>query len=144
MIEVTQTIVVAKPLEDVFAFWADHSNNTRWQLGQKRCEWTSDGPIGVGSTYEQEASFLGRPIISRFECTEFEPDRRIRIVTTESTMPLDITREVSRTDDGRTRLVATIRGGSDGWSRLFDPLTRRMVARTTAKDYRRLAELLDS
>lgn len=30
----------------------------------RSCRWTSDPPIGVGSTYDQVASFLGREIIT--------------------------------------------------------------------------------
>ena len=98
-----------RPPAEVFAFWGDHANNPQWQMGQRRCTWTSEPPIWVGSTYEQEAALMGRPIISTFECVEFEPDRRIRMKTTTSTIPLDITREVAPDGDGGTTLTATIR-----------------------------------
>ena len=143
MIEVRQSITVKRPPAEVFAFWGDHANNPQWQMGQRRCTWTSEPPIGVGSTYEQEAALMGRPIISTFECVEFEPDRRIRMKTTTSTIPLDITREVAPDGDGGTTLTATIRGGPEGIGRLFDPIMKWMVGRNVGKDYQRLKELLD-
>ena len=67
MIEVKVTIDVTAAPADVFEYWSDHSNNPQWQTGQRSCTWTSEPPIGIGSTYGQEAAFLGRPIISSFE-----------------------------------------------------------------------------
>jgi uncharacterized protein YndB with AHSA1/START domain len=142
MIEVTASADIARPAPEVFDYVADMANNPRWQQGQESCTWTSAGPIGVGSTYDQRARFLGREVVSSFEVVEYEPGRRIRIRTIESTMPLDITREVEPLDAGRARVTATIRGGPAGLLRLLDPLTRRMVQRTVRSDYARLAALL--
>lgn len=143
MIEVRQSITVKRSPGEVFAFWSDHSNNPLWQKGQRRCTWTSEPPIRVGSTYDQEATMMGRPIISSFECVEYEPSRLIRIKTTKSALPLDITREVEVSADGGTTLRATIRGEPQGFMKLFNPLTRWMVARNVRKDYENLKELLD-
>jgi uncharacterized membrane protein len=143
MIEITATADVHRPAEELFAFVADMENNPRWQQGQVSCEWTTPPPIGVGSRYDQHARFLGRDIVSTFEVTELEPDRRIRIRTVDGPMPMDITREVEPTGDGRSRVTATIRGGPTGPLRLLDPLTRRMVQRSVRGDYERLGRLLD-
>lgn len=142
MIEVTATADVAVPAADLFAFVADMPNNPRWQRGQESCEWTSPPPVGVGSTYDQRARFLGREIVSSFEVVAFEPGRLIRIRTVGGGMPMDITREVEPLGDGRSRVHATVRGGPTGAARLLDPLTRRMVQRSVRADYERLAALL--
>jgi len=144
MIEVLIDIDVDAPPDEVFAYWSDHSNNPTWQAGMKSCTWTSEPPIGVGSTYDQEAAFLGRPVITKFECVEYEPGRKIRIKSTVSTLPLDITREVAPTPSGGTNLKATIRGEPTGLMKLLNPMTKRMVARNVNRDYVRLKELLDS
>ncbi|MGI9615167.1 MAG: SRPBCC family protein [Acidimicrobiales bacterium] len=143
MIEVLIDIDVKAPPDEVFAFWSDHANNPSWQNGMKSCTWTSEPPIGVGSTYDQEASFLGRPITTSFEVVEFEPGTKIRITSTVSTLPLDITREVAPTAEGGTNLKATIRGEPGGLMKLMNPLSQRMVARNVNRDYARLKVLLD-
>ncbi len=143
MIEVNESIEVDKPPAEVFAFWSDWSNNPTWQTGMESCTWTSEPPLRLGSTYDQRASFLGRPVVSSFEVVEYEPDTMVRIKTTKGTFPLDITRRVSPRPNGGTILTATIRGGPEGVMRLLDPLTRRMVARSIGQDYQRLKQLLD-
>lgn len=143
MIEVRVNIEVALPPQEVFDYWSDHANNPSWQQGMVSCTWTSEPPIGVGSTYDQVAKFLGFRIVSTFECVEHEPGTMIRMRTTKSTMPLDITRRVEPTPSGGTALTAIIRGEPKGIAKLFDPLTRRMVERNVNQDYGRLKELLD-
>lgn len=143
MIEVEVTIQVDRAPDEVFAFWSDWTNNPRWQSGMERCTWTSEPPLRVGSTYDQEARFLGRLMRSSFEVVEYEPDRRIRIRTTAGTLPLDITREVLPQPDGGTTLHAIIRGEPTGVLRLLGPLTQRMVERNVRADYARLQEMLD-
>lgn len=143
MIEVRVSIEVDRPPEEVFAYWSDWTNNPKWQQGMESCTWTSEPPLRLGSTYDQRASMLGRPIVSSFEVVEYEPDHLVRIKTTKSTLPLDITRRVTPRSDGGTTLDATIRGEPKGLMRLFDPLTKRMVERNVRQDYARLKELLD-
>lgn len=143
MIEVKVRIEVKPPPDDVFAYWSDWSNNPTWQTGMQSCTWTSEPPLALGSTYDQRASFLGRPIVSSFEVVEFESGRKVRIRTTKSSLPLDITRQVTPRPGGGTILEATIRGEPTGVMRLFNPLMQRMVARSINQDYGRLKELLD-
>lgn len=144
MIEVRVTIEVEQPPEKVFDYWAEWSNNPQWQTGMQSCEWTSNPPLQIGSTYDQHASMMGRPIVSSFEVVEYEPGTKLRIRTTQSTLPLDITRQVSPGPNGGTTLNAIIRGEPGGLMRLLNPLTRRMVERNVNKDYERLKELLNS
>ena len=143
MIEVIVRIDVKAPPEATFAFVSEWSNNPKWQLGMKSCTWTSEPPLRLGSTYDQTASFLGRPIISSFEVVEFEPGAKVRIRTTKSSLPLDITRQVAPGPNGGSTITATIRGEPGSLMRIFNPLTKRMVERNVTKDYARLRHLLD-
>lgn len=144
MIEVSVTIEVDLDPAAVFAYWAEWSNNPQWQKGMERCEWTSEPPLRLGSTYDQHARFLRRPIVSSFEVVEFEPDRLLRIRATKSTLPLDITRRVEPGQAGGTVLQALIKGEPAGLMKLFNSLTARMVRSNVEADYARLKELLNA
>ncbi len=142
MIEVRGGVTTHLPPEELFAFVADASNNPSWQRGMVSCTWTTPPPLAVGSTYEQHARFLVRDVRSTFEVVEFEPGRHIRLRTTTSTFPLDVTRDVEPVDPVGSRVLATVRGGPVGVAAVFDPLTRLLVARSVARDYARLGALL--
>jgi len=136
--KVEVTIDVAADPVEVFAYWSDWTNNPSWQNGMKACTWTSEPPMQVGSTYDQEAAMAGKAIISSFVVTEFVPDTLVRIETTKSTIPLDITREVKSNASGGTTLHATICGGPTGFMRVFNPIMEKMVRRNVTADYERL------
>lgn len=135
---------VDRPAAEVFEFVSDASNNPRWQKGQQSCEWTSPPPIGVGSTYEQRARFLGRTVNSSFVVTEYEPGRSIAIESTGGSFPITVRRSVEPIDEGRTRVTAEIDGDPGRFFRLFGPLVRPLAQRSVDADYARLQALLES
>lgn len=135
---------IARPSNEVFDFLADASNNPLWQGGMQSCRWTSPLPIGVGSTYEQQARFLGRAITSTFVVTEFEPGRRIALRTLESTFPIEVERQVEQSGSGTCRVSAIIRGGPNGrLAALLAPVANRLAQRSIDRDYDRLVEYLE-
>lgn len=144
MIEVTSEVVIHRPADEVFAFLADAENNPAWQQGMERCQWTTTPPIREGSTYQQEARMLGKPIVSTFEVVDFEPGRRITIRTIESSFPIRVTRTVEPTGEGSCLARARVTGDPSGAFRLAGPLMRRMVERSVRGDYRRLKEHLET
>ncbi len=144
MIEVKVTIDVEAPPDVAFDYWSEWANNSKWQQGMQSCTWTSDPPMRVGSTYDQKASMFGRPIISSFEVVEYEPGTTVRIRTTKSTLPFDITRQVAPGPNGGTTLTAIIRGEPRGLMRVFNPLMKHMVRRNVHQDYQRLKVILDN
>lgn len=109
------------------------------------CEWTSEPPISVGSTYTQRARFMGRNVVSSFVVTDFEPGRRIAIETTESTFPIQVERRVEPVDEGSCQVSADITGGPDkGMMKLMAPLIQRRAQKSVDADYDQLVQLLES
>ena len=144
MIEIVTTTAISRPTGDVFSFVADMTNNPDWQGGMQSCQWTSDPPIRVGSTYDQVASFLGKEIRSSFEVTELDPGRMIRIATTSGSMPIDVTRTVEPIDHEQSRVTAVVRGDPSGLFSVAKPLMKAMVGRNVRRDYARLKEFLEA
>ena len=66
VIDVSHSIDIDRPGGEVFDFVSEFPNNPRWQRGQRSCEWTSEPPLRVGSTYDQHARFLGRDMTNSF------------------------------------------------------------------------------
>lgn len=129
---------------EVFEFFADATNNPKWQLGMVSCEWTTPPPIGVGSLYEQHARFMGRDVRSVFRVTEFEPGKSIKIETIESTFPITVHRWVEPAGPNTSRVNADIGGGPTGFLRLLAPLMAGKAQKSVDADYDRLKVLLES
>jgi uncharacterized membrane protein len=77
VIEVSTSIEIDRLADEVFAFVSEFRNNPRWQRGQRSCEWTSEPPLRVGSTYDQRAHFLGKDVVNSFEVIEHQPGRLV-------------------------------------------------------------------
>lgn len=138
--EFTHSIEIDRPAAEVFAFVAEPENNPTWQGGMRSCKWTSPTRLEVGSTYAQEASFLGFRIETLFRVTEFEPGRTISIESTQSTFPIQVTRSVESLGPDRCRVTAHIRGQPTGIIKLMSGMVRGSVR----KDYLKLKSMLES
>jgi hypothetical protein len=54
-----QSVVINRPVEQVFAFVSDLENDPPWS-GAAEMRRTSPGPVGIGTTFQQRDRFLGR------------------------------------------------------------------------------------
>ena len=72
-----RTIVIARPVEEVFAFFADcETNDPLWRDHVK--EISGEGTAGVGMVYHQRVTGPGgRSIPADFEITTYEPNERL-------------------------------------------------------------------
>ncbi len=131
---------IKRPADEVAAFFFDVANNLEWQSGMKSCEWTSEPPIAVGSTYEQVAEFRGKPVISTFEVTDFVPGKSMRVESIKSTFPIQVTRTVESLTDSSCKVQAHVSGQPAGVIRIFSFLGERAVKKSIEADYDRLVE----
>lgn len=146
-IRITSGVDVAVAPHRAWDVVADFARNPEWQAGMRSCAWLTSPPVRLGSRYQQEARFLGRPITTTFEVVALdEPGDdghgSITISSVASTFPLEVTRTVAPTPRG-CRIGADVAGRPNGWTAWLGPLLSRMVQRSVDGDYRRLRSLLE-
>ncbi len=76
--EFSGTAVIDRPIDEVFAFLADGTNDPAFSPRVQEIHRAGDGPIGVGTVFESRVKDAGMTTSRRFELTEFDPPRRIR------------------------------------------------------------------
>jgi uncharacterized membrane protein len=70
-----RTVVIARPVSDVFAFFTEHANDQKWRSHVK--EISAEGPLAVGARVHQViAGPGGRGIASDIEVTGYQPNSR--------------------------------------------------------------------
>ncbi|MCC3763358.1 SRPBCC family protein [Glycomyces sp. TRM65418] len=74
----TNTIRIDRPTAEVFAYLADPENIPQWNYAISETKKTSEGPVGVGSSYLQTRT-VPEHSEETVEVTEYEPDRRFAI-----------------------------------------------------------------
>ena len=142
MIRVVTGVNIDRPSEEVFAFISNFENNPKWQSGQLEAKFSSEGPLRVGSTYDQVAKFMGRRIESSFEVLEYEPNRKVKASTTSGSFPITFTRMVEPRDGG-AKVTAIVEGNANGFFKLAEPLLSRMVQRSVDSDYQTLKRVME-
>jgi uncharacterized protein YndB with AHSA1/START domain len=72
------TVVIDRPIEEVFAFLADGENDPKFSSRVLEMAKTTDGPPAVGTVYASTVKDAGMKTKREFKLTEFEPPSRIR------------------------------------------------------------------
>ena len=137
------SIVINRPLEEVFAFVSNPENSPKWILGISELTIASAGPIGVGSTYRSVFTFLGRRIETEAEFTEFEPNHSFAQKSKSGPFPVQNRVNFER-DQGGTRVTLTLAGEPGGFFKLAEPLLVGMIKRQFEADFANLKDLLDA
>jgi hypothetical protein len=73
-----KTVIVDKPLDAVFGYLSDFTTTTEWDPGTVVTV-NHHGDGGVGTTYLNTSTFLGRKTQLTYIVGEFIPGRRIRL-----------------------------------------------------------------
>jgi uncharacterized protein YndB with AHSA1/START domain len=72
------TVVIDRPIEQVFAFLADGENDPKFSSRVLEIAKTTDGPPGVGTIYASTVKDAGMKSKREFKLTEFVEPTRIR------------------------------------------------------------------
>jgi len=129
------TTVIDRPIEEVFAFLSDGTNDPKFRPRVLEIAKATDGPVGVGTTYKSTVKDAGVKTQREFKVTEFEPPTKIRwaeISTNQVMAPeggYDLAAEGNRT---RVTVYNVLEGRGIG--KLFAPLALR-AARKGADDF---------
>ena len=76
--EFVGSAVVDKPIDEVFAFLEDGTNDLKFSPRVLEIRKTTDGPVGVGTVFESKVKDAGMKTNRKFELTEFEAPTKIR------------------------------------------------------------------
>ena len=135
------SIVINRPVEEVFAFASNPENTPKWSSVSSEVKITSAGPIGVGTTYRSVVTFLGRRSESEVEFTEYEPNRSFAQKTKSGPVPVENRVTFERVDGG-TRVTFSSVAELGGFFKLAEPLLVSMVKRQFEADFANLKDLM--
>jgi len=140
-VQFSNTIVIERSPHDVFEFVADLENVPRWNYAIVETRKTSDGPIGVGSTYRQVRSVPARSEES-LRVTEFEPDRRFAVRGELGPFEATLTYELEGVG-GMTRLTNSADLEASGILKLTAPIASSRIRAAVAANLAALKQLLE-
>src|SRR4051795_13453324 len=72
------TTTINRPIDQVFAFLSDGTNDRKFSPRVQEITKTNDGPVGVGTVYSSTVKDAGMKSSREFKLTEFDQPTKIR------------------------------------------------------------------
>lgn len=143
MIKVEESIVIQRPIEEVFTFLADQANAPRWQSGLLEVRRVTEEPIGLGTKHTAVRKFMGRRLEATNEYVVYEPNKEVTFTGTAGTSDFQHSYLTEATAEG-TRLTSRMVMHSKGLFGLAEPLVASSLKREFVANLGELKVLLES
>lgn len=142
---IEESIVIKRPPEEVFAFFNDRRNDSRWMEEVESSEWLDgEGPTGLG---RRGRMVIRVPRPTEFEdvVTEYEPGRRVGHRSVSKSMVILTACSTEAVPSGTKATVVFVPERLPGgpFGRLAAPFVARTVRRNHRAGLVRLKEILE-
>ena len=131
---------IARPIEEVFDYLSDPRNEPDWLPGATAVDKTSEGPVGLGSTFVGHYARAGRVAL---ELVEFERPHRVTFRAHSKLVDFDDAVELTETD-GRTLLQARMHATPRSVMRVLEPLMAGTLRRQFAANWDHLRRAVET
>ena len=129
MSEVISSIVINRPVEDVFAVLTNVENTGKWFPADVKEWWTSPPPHGVGSTRRARVKVGFMTTENDAITTVYEPPHRAGMKGTSKNAPFEAMLEFESVEGG-TRVTATIEMFLRGPAKVFSGMFARWYGKS--------------
>lgn len=143
MFKVEIGTVIHRPVEEVFAVLSNLENNPKWDSVALEAKKTSEGPIGVGTTWRIVQKALGQRLEIEAEFTEYEPNQKTTLKSKSGPFPVAV-RRTYETVEGGTRVSHIFEIKPGGFFKVAEPLLMSMVKRGIETDLATMKDLMEA
>lgn len=142
MITQEVTVHLNKPVEQVFAFLMDPTKLTTWQANLIKIDKITEGPLRLGSRFQEVRRLGRRETEIQGEIIAFEPNKRFETKTLTS--PQVTVSYFLEPEEGGTRVNHRFVMWTSGFMRLLEPLIAKSIREENDLDLKNLKRILES
>jgi uncharacterized protein YndB with AHSA1/START domain len=124
MKRIETSVVINRPIEEVFSYATNPENDKLWQSGVVESGLVGEGPLGVGAQTREVRKFLGRRLESTAEVTEYEPNVKVAFKSTSGPVQYEAWYTFESVETG-TKLTIVGEGDTGGLFKLAEGLVMR-------------------
>ena len=143
MARIQVSTVINRPVEEVFGVLSNEENRPKWSSTTIEVQKTSEGPIGIGTTWRSVDRIFRRRIERESVFTEYEPNRKITQKSTSGPVPFEV-RLICEPVEGATRVIVIAEAQPSGFFKLAGPLFERLRKRQFESDLADLKQGLEA
>jgi hypothetical protein len=142
-VDLSATIVIDRPTTEVFDYVMAVSHDAEWRTGVVEAGFTSEAPLGVGTTGFDQIEAQGREMSAQWTVFEFKPGALAR--WTLGSGPIRGTGGyICQPEGAKTRFTLEARVTPSGWYRLIGPIFRRIGRQQNMADVQKLKSILEA
>ncbi len=141
MIKVSSSVLINKPVAEVFAYVTDPSTATKWQGGLDAV--IPEGPQDVvGTKYTEVRKFMGQQMKSTLQITAYEQNAKWGARVLNGPVPYEVTQTYAAEGNG-TRMTTEVRGEPKGFFKIAEGALQGQLQKSLDEDGQRLKKLLE-
>jgi hypothetical protein len=139
---IEESVEINCPVEKAFAFTTDAKTWNQWQLILPEAEQTSQGPVGVGTTFRGICRLMGRSMEWTAKATEYKPPSKFGKEITSGSVFIEQHNTYNPTMTGmRFTLIYNVKVG--GPLMLLSPMLVHSIRKELKKSLNTLKQILE-
>lgn len=143
MIKVEKSVIINKPVQEVFNYVTSPDTITKWQVGVTDVIQGAGALNTVGSQYTEVRKFMGQEMRTTLELTEFVPNAKWAAKVIKGPVPYEVT--ITFTDaNGATKVTMYVDGEPKGFFKLAEGMVGSQLEKSLTEDEQTLKEILEA
>jgi uncharacterized protein YndB with AHSA1/START domain len=142
MMKVEKTVVIKKPVAEVFAYSQNIEYATKWQSGVVAMKMEEGLDNHVGSKYSEVRKFMGQEMKTTMEITAFKENEKWAAKVVKGPVPYEVTMTYTAVPEG-TRITTVVEGEPKGFFKLAEGLVASTLDKSLEEDNNHLKALLE-
>jgi len=142
VIKFDKSIIINRPVEEVWKFISNVENIPKWNRGTRKGRVTSDGTIGIGTTVQYLRQFLGRQMLVKLQVSEYIPNKMIALKLNAGRITAQ-TGFTFESVEGGTRLTHPSEIELGGLWKLITSILNPMLERDGREDMANIKRLIE-
>ena len=140
--KVEKSVIINKPVAEVFAYVQNNENSTKWQSGVVSMQ-MDEGPDNVvGSRYTEVRKFLGKEMRTTMEITAFTENVKWAAKVIKGQVLYEVTMTYAAVPEG-TKITTVVEGEPKGFFKLAENMVTSTLDKSLEEDLNRLKTLLE-
>ncbi|HUW86157.1 MAG TPA: SRPBCC family protein [Methanoregula sp.] len=143
MSRIEESVEINCPVEKAFAFTTDAGNWNQWQSILPEAEQTSQGPVGIGTTFKGTSHLMGRTMPWTARATEYEPNGKFAKNINSGSLIIEQHNTYNPTKGG-LRFTIAYNVTVNGFLKLLSPMIVRSMRKELQKSLVNLKQILEA
>lgn len=140
--KVEKSVIINKPVGEVFAFTQSMENYTKWQSNVDSVKMEKGPDNTVGSTYTEVRKVLGKELKTTLEISAFKENEKWAAKVVKGPVPYEVTMTYESVPQG-TKITTAVEGEPKGFFKLAEGMVAKSIEDGLEKDFKELKNLLE-